>query len=107
MKVLTVFARRGYRLDTPLFLPNGEFLPEGTALTDEHLHSLRSAKVKVLELEADARIRDWECVPDLNAFMATIAQRFTTDESDETVDLIRCAVEDVYTRFLFDLETEK
>ena len=106
MKVLTVFARPGYQLAAPLFLPDGEFLPESTILTETHLKTLRDHGVKVLHLEADSRIREWECVPELNGFMSTLAQRFTTEAPDEHLDMIRCAVEDVYTRFIFDLESE-
>ena len=106
MRVLTVFARPGYRISKPLFLPDGEFLPESTTLTEAHLKSLRSERIKVVDLEPDPRIREWECVPELNAFMSTISERFQTKTPDAGIDMIRCAVEDVYTRFLFDLESE-
>ena len=79
MKVLTVFARPGYKVSAPIFLPDGEFLPELTPLTELHLKELRDAGVQVLHLESDSRIREWECVPELNAFMSTLSQRFAAD----------------------------
>ena len=90
-----------------MFLPDGEFLPESSALTDEHLKALRDAHIKTLDLQADARIQSWECVPELNTFMSTLSERFGEMESDGHLHMIRCAVEDVYTRFIFDLESER
>ncbi len=106
MKVLTNFVRPGYLLAKPIFMNDGEFLPEGTALTDDHLKAFRDAGVASLEIEVSPRIREWEQVPDLNAFMTGISNRFGELGHDEGMDMIRCAVEDVYSRFLFDLESE-
>jgi hypothetical protein len=107
MKVLTNFVRPGYLLSKPLFLSDGEFLPEGTALTADQLKSFRDSGVAVLEIEASPRVRQWEQVPELNAFMNELSSRFGELDEDRGINMIRCAVEDVYSRFLFDLESER
>jgi hypothetical protein len=106
MRVLTNFVRPGYLLEKPMFLQDGEFLPEGTSLTEDHLKSFRDAGLSSLEITASPRIRQWEQVPELNRFMNGISQRFGDLGHDQGMDMIRCAVEDVYSRFLFDLESE-
>ena len=106
MKVLTNFVRSGAQLEQPLFLPSGEFLPEGTVLNEETLSVLRLAGIKTLWIRPSEDIRVWETVPDLNAFMTQLSNRFTNASNDSSAQMIRCAVEDVYSRFLFDLETE-
>lgn len=106
MRVLTNFVRPGYLLEKPLFLQDGEFLPEGTALTELHLRSFRDEGVASLDIAPSPRIRQWEQVPELNGFMTGLSKRFGDLGDDQGMDMIRCAVEDVYSRFLFDLESE-
>lgn len=107
MKVLTNFVRPGSLLSKPIFMSDGEFLPEGTALTANQLKSFRASGVATLDIEDSPRIRQWEQVPELNAFMNEISIRFGDLGDDRGIDMIRCAVEDVYSRFLFDLESER
>ncbi len=106
MRVLTNFVRSGYVLEKPVFLADGEFLPEGTPLTEEHLKAFRDAGVAFLEIAPSPRIRPWEQVPELNHFMNGLSKRFGELGHHQGMDMIRCAVEDVYSRFLFDLESE-
>ena len=106
MKVLTNFVRAGTTLESPLFLPDGEFLPEGTILTAAHLRAIRENGERVLNVSASASVREWEKVPELNAFMTDLTTRFRTTDEHHGMDMIRCAVEDVYSRFLFELDSE-
>ena len=106
MKVLINFVRAGTILESPIFLPDGEFLPEGTELTAEHLKAIRENGGRTLNVSPTATIRQWEQVPSLNAFMTELTSRFRNSEEHAGMDMIRCAVEDVYTRFLFELESE-
>ena len=106
MRVLTSFARPGYTSSEPLFLPDGEFLPAGTALTLEQIKMLRSAKHRIIHVSGDCGARDWEQVPSLNDFMATMQKRFGQEQLHPGTDMIRCAAEDVLSRFIFDVDSE-
>ena len=106
MRVLTAFARPGYRISEPLFLPDGEFLPEGTALTIEHINMVRLSGQKVIEVTDDCGAREWDQLPDINTFMNTIQTRFHARDVHPGTDMIRCAVEDVFSRFIFEVDSE-
>ena len=106
MRVLTAFARPGYRISEPLFLPDGEFLPEGTALTNGQINMVRLSKQKVISVTDDCGARDWEQLPDINTFMTTIKKRFDAQDVHPGTDMIRCAVEDVFSRFIFEVDSE-
>ena len=106
MKILLRFARPGYRLDRDVFLGDGEFLPAGTYLERHHLDGLLKLGRRTLSVEPSSQVRPWELVPTLTEYMTVIQDRFQ-GRSLPADDLMRCAVEDVYTRFLFDLETQE
>ena len=106
MRVLTAFARPGYRISEPLFLPDGEFLPEGTPLTIEHINMVRISGQKVILVADDCGARDWERLPEINTFMTAIQARFHAQDVHPGTDMIRCAVEDVFSRFIFEVDSE-
>ena len=106
MRVLTSFARPGYIISEPLFLPDGEFLPAGTALTLEQIKMLRTAKRRIIHVSKECGARDWEQVPSLNDFMSTMQKRFGQGQLHQGTDMIRCAAEDVLSRFIFDVDSE-
>ena len=106
MRVLTSFARPGYTISEPLFLPDGEFLPAGSALTLEQIKMLRLAKHRIVLASEDCGARDWEQVPSLNNFMSTMQNRFGQGQLHPGTDMIRCAAEDVLSRFIFDVDSE-
>ena len=106
MRVLTAFARAGYRISKPLFLPDGEFLPEGTPLTEDNIKMLRLSGARVIYVSDDCGARDWEHVPSVNDFMNNLHARFGKTDAHHGTDMIRCAVEDVLSRFIFDIDAE-
>ena len=106
MKILLRFARPGYRLAQDVYLEDGEFIRAGTHLERRHLDGLLTLGRKTLQIEASSQARPWELVPSLTEYMTAIQNRFQ-GRSLPADELMRCAVEDVYTRFLFDLETEE
>ena len=78
----------------------------GAALSQEQINVLRVAGCKVVFVEDDCGARDWEQVPDLNSFMGMMQTRFAAATVNPRTDMIRCAVEDVVSRFIFEIDSE-
>ena len=100
------FVRPGYRLTDGMFLPDGEFLAAGTPLDSGHLLAFAQAGVPWLCIESTEQVKSWEKVPSLTEFMMTLDERFRGLESPQT-QILRCAIEDVYSRFLFEIESDE
>ena len=105
MRILTPLAQSDLKLAEPITAKDGSLLfCKGTILARRHLRELHDEGLRTIRVEPDPRIQEWETVPDVDAFMQTLDQRFQELETDPRMQMVRASIQKVYLDFLFELE---
>lgn len=105
VRVLTHIARPGVRLAVPVLTDDGKpLLGRGTVLAARHLGMLADLGVRTVEVEEDPRIGLWEMVPEPDAWLAALEERFATVSTDRRMVALKDAVREVYLDYLQSLE---
>lgn len=101
VRLLTHVARPGARLANPVLTPDGlPLLGRGTVLAARHLSLLNDLGVRTVEVEDDPRLGVWEIVPEPEAWLVALEQRFTTVVADRRMMALKDAVREVYLDYL-------
>lgn len=104
MRILTQFARPGLRLAQPVETIDGlPLLGRGTELTRRHLRTLYEAGVRLITVADDPDLSPWESVPEIDAFLAALEDRFEPVAGDRRMAHLKDAVREVYVDFLLGL----
>ena len=105
MRILTLLGRPDLELQTAIVSPDGlPLFGQGTRLSRRHFQALHEEGIRVLDVRPDARIEDWERIPDVDGFVRTLDCRFENVQGDRRMAVIKQAIKDVYLDFLFELE---
>ena len=72
-------------------------------MSRRHLQALHEEGVRVLDVQPDPRIEEWERIPDVDGFVRSLEHRFANVAKDRRMDVIKQAIKDVYLDFLFEL----
>jgi hypothetical protein len=106
MRMLVPMARPGVRLGEAVLSADGlPLFGRGTELTRRHLRLMHEAGVRSVEVAPDPSIEPWQTVPETDAFLRALNERFAPVESDRRMMALKEAVRDVYLDFLLELES--
>jgi len=98
-------AREGLRLSMAVCGLDGKvLLGKGTRLQRRHLVELYEMGVRVIEVVDDVSVEPWEEVPEPDAYLRALEERFSSVGGDRRMTQLKEAVRDVYLDFLLDLE---
>ena len=105
MRILTLLGRPDLELETAIVSPDGlPLFGQGTRLSRRHLQALHEEGIQVLDVKPDARIEEWERIPDVDGYVRTLECRFENVKRDRRMAVVKQSIQDVYLNFLFELE---
>lgn len=105
MRILTALAPPGVVASRAIAGLDGmPLVGRGTRLSQRYLRMLHDEGIRVIECEDDDRVEQWQRLPEVDAWLTALDQRFRPVESDRRMMALKDAVKSVYVDFLLDLE---
>ena len=104
MRILTLLSKPGLELRVAVTSDDGlPLFGAGTRLDRRHLQALHEEGIRVLDVQPDARIDEWERIPTVDGFVRSLDSRFEHVAKDRRMDVVKNSIRDVYLEFLFEL----
>ncbi|MBV71977.1 MAG: hypothetical protein CMH52_11660 [Myxococcales bacterium] len=107
MRVLTPLVKPGQRLKKPIMSGGQLLFGAGTEMSRRYLRVIHEEGIRVVDLEPDPHVSDWETVPSVDQYVRGLDERFIHHQRNRKMKALKQAIKDVYLDFLFELESKE
>ena len=104
MRVLTPLVKPGQKLKKPIMSDGQLLFGAGTEMSRRYLRVIHEEGIRVVELETDPAVGDWEIIPTVDQYVRSLDERFNSHQRNKKMKSLKQAIKDVYLDFLFELE---